>query len=65
MKMTFTTTTTNEEEVEEANTTETFAFTMAPDAVRYSNGNTKGEEDIVAHASPMRPAAPAQQPLRE
>lgn len=64
MKMTFTTTTTNEEEVEEANTTETFAFTMAPDAVRYSNGNTKGEEDIVAHASPMRPAAPAQQPLR-
>ena len=61
MKMTFTTTTTNEEEVEEANTTETFAFTMAPDAVRYSNGNTKGEEDIVAHASPMRPAAPAEQ----
>ena len=59
MKMTFTTTpTTNEEEEETANTTETFAFTMAPDAVRYSNGNTKGEEDIVAHASPMRPAAP-------
>ena len=64
MKMTFTTTTTNEEEVEEANTTETFAFTMAPDAVRYSNGNTKGEEDIVAHASPMQPAAPAEQPRR-
>ena len=62
MKMTFTTTpTTNEEEEETANTTETFAFTMAPDAVRYSNGNTKGEEDIVAHASPMRPAAPAEQ----
>ena len=66
MKMTFTTTTTtNEEEEEEtANTTETFAFTMAPDAVRYSNGNTKGEEDIVAHASPMRPAAPDEQPRR-
>ena len=65
MKMTFTTTpTTNEEEEETANTTETFAFTMAPDAVRYSNGNTKGEEDIVAHASPMRPAAPDEQPRR-
>ena len=65
MKMTFTTTpTTNEEEEETANTTETFAFTMAPDAVRYSNGNTKGEEDIVAHASPMQPAAPAEQPRR-
>ena len=47
MKMTFTTTpTTNEEEEETANTTETFAFTMAPDAVRYSNGNTKGEETL-------------------
>ena len=65
MKMTFTTTpTTNEEEEETANTTETFAFTMAPDAVRYSNGNTKGEEDIVAHASPMQPASPAEQPRR-
>ena len=63
MKMTFTTTT-DEEEEETANTTETFAFTMAPDAVRYSNGNTKGEEDIVAHASPMRPAAPDEQPRR-
>lgn len=64
MKMTFTTTTKDEEEEETANTTETFAFTMAPDAVRYSNGNTKGEEDIVAHASPIRPAAPAEQPRR-
>jgi len=64
MKMTFTTTTKDEEEGETANTTETFAFTMAPDAVRYSNGNTKGEEDIVAHASPIRPAAPAEQPRR-
>ena len=36
----------------------TFAFTMAPDAVRY-NGK-EGEEDI-AHATPIKPADPEQE----
>ena len=53
---------TKEEEEETSKTSETFAFTMAPDAVRYSdtnNSKTEEGEEEKGH-TPIRPSAPEQ-----